>query len=110
MSLRILQTLQAVLTIRQATLILLTVVVTLAVALVVAVATNWAFALIGLIALPSLALLSVSSISLIRYVTFRDESVLWLYTYVVCIIYSILILLYIYNMFQILSFLIPIQG
>ena len=110
MSLRILQTLQAVLTIRQATLILLTVVVTLAVALVVAVATNWAFALIGLIALPSLALLSVSSISLIRYVTFRDESVLWLYTYVVCIMCSILILLYIYNMFQILSFLIPIQG
>ena len=104
MSLRILQALQAALTIRQATLILLTVVV------ILAVATNWAFALIGLIALPSLALLSVSSISLIRYVTFRDESVLWLYTYVVCIMYSILILLYIYNMFQILSFLIPIQG
>ena len=83
---------------------------TLAAALVVAVTTNWAFALIGLIALPALFLLSVSTISLIRYVTFRDESVLWLYTYVVCIIYSTLILLYVYNMFQILSFLIPIQG
>ena len=83
---------------------------TLAAALVVAVTTNWAFALIGLIALPTLFLLSVSTISLIRYVTFRDESVLWLYTYVVCIIYSTLILLYVYNMFQILSFLIPIQG
>lgn len=81
---------------------------TLAAALVVAVTTNWAFALIGLIALPTLALLSVSTISLISYVTFRDESVLWLYTYVVCIIYSISILLYIHNMFQILSFLIPI--
>lgn len=83
---------------------------TLAAALVVAVTTNWAFAFIGLIALPTLALLSISSISLIRYVTSRDESVLWLYTYVVCIIYSTLILLYVYNMFQILSFLIPTQG
>ena len=109
MSLRIPQALRTVLTTRQAILILLVVVVTLVVALV-AVTTNWAFALISIIALPSVALLSVSSISLIRYVTFRDESVLWLYTYVICIIYSTLILLYIYNMFQILSFLIPIQG